>query len=58
MNCQDQRMEEAVVHHGWGLEVSAQPHLEFYSVQVCGRCGPVIIVPILLVVNDVLANMS
>ena len=45
-----------MVHHGWVLEVSAQPHLELYSVQVRGRCGPVIIVPILLMLN-VVADM-
>ena len=50
LNCQDQRVEEAVVHliHGWGLEELLQPHLELHSVQVYGRCDPVIIVPILM----------
>ena len=34
-----------MVHHGWGIE---QLHLELHSVQVRGRCGPVIIMPMLV----------
>ena len=42
-----------MVHHGWGVEVSAQLHLELHSVQVRGRCVPRIMVVQILTLKTV-----